>query len=591
MRAMIEPYLLPHRLSEAKVAFESTIVEKGNWKLVWENNRECYHCAGNHPELCKTFPEAPTVTGVQGADSDPEMLAHWAKCEAAACRAKFRIDPAGQYRATRAPLLRDAVSYTMTGKRAVRRTCPTAFRRPHRHAAALPLSDDLEPHPRRPCVLPRAADQRHGNAVTTKWLVHKDAVEGVDYDLDELTHVWTETNDQDRRIVEENAFGILSPAYEPGPYSELHEGGVIQFVEWYSASSVRALPKAAGRRCAASPESRAMKDKRMNAMTDLGLYRHLDQMAPWNDRLQVLEVIGVSDEAPDVKTFTFRSDNQTWFRYKPGQFVTLELPTADGPLMRTYTLSSSPSRPFSIAVTVKAQAGSIGTRWMFENLKPGVARQGLWAGGRLFAAQPPGGQISVHLGRLRRDADDVDAALAERLRAMDRCRLRQLRAAARRDHLPQGARTARQPHAGPVARLHDRGALEPRGLVGHMGRIDAIRLPLLAPDFREREIFCCGPDPFMRAVRGMLEASRLRHDEIPSGELCRACRGGNPGAVCRSPADDGTAVPVEAVTPIRFSLSDVDAECVAGQTVLQTARARACGYPPPASSACAAPAR
>jgi hypothetical protein len=65
----------------------------------------------------------------------------------------------------------------------------------------------------------------------------------------------------------------------------------------------------------------------MNAMTDLGLYRHLDQMAPWNDRLQVLEVIGVSDEAPDVKTFTFRSDNQTWFRYKPGQFVTLE--TAD----------------------------------------------------------------------------------------------------------------------------------------------------------------------------------------------------------------------------------------------------------------------
>lgn len=48
----------------------------------------------------------------------------------------------------------------------------------------------------------------------------------------------------------------------------------------------------------------------MNAMTDLGLYRHLDQMTPWNDRLQVLEVIGVSDEAPDVKTFTFRSDNQ-----------------------------------------------------------------------------------------------------------------------------------------------------------------------------------------------------------------------------------------------------------------------------------------
>jgi ferredoxin-NADP reductase len=45
------------------------------------------------------------------------------------------------------------------------------------------------------------------------------------------------------------------------------------------------------------------------------------------------------------------------------------------------------------------------------------------------------------------------------------------------------------------------------GWFGHMGRIDAIRLPLLAPDFREREVFCCGPDPFMRAVRGMLDAA------------------------------------------------------------------------------------
>ena len=62
----------------------------------------------------------------------------------------------------------------------------------------------------------------------------KDAVEGVDYDLEELTHVWNMTNDQDRSIVEENAFCIRSPAYEPGPYSVDHEGGVMQFVEWYS---------------------------------------------------------------------------------------------------------------------------------------------------------------------------------------------------------------------------------------------------------------------------------------------------------------------------------------------------------------------
>ncbi len=110
------------------------------------------------------------------------------------------------------------------------------------------------------------------------------------------------------------------------------------------------------------------------------------------------------------------------------------------------------------------------------------------------------------------------------------------------------------------------------GWYGHMGRIDAIRLPLLAPDFREREIFCCGPDPFMRAVRGMLEAAGFDmaryHQEsfaAPAVEEIPA-----PFAVL---ADGGTGVPAEAVTPIRFALSDVDAECVAGQTVLQTARA------------------
>ena len=116
------------------------------------------------------------------------------------------------------------------------------------------------------------------------------------------------------------------------------------------------------------------------------LHRTLDEMTPWNDRLHALEVIGITDEAPDVKTFTFRAEPASWFRYKPGQFVTLEIPVGDEPVMRTYTLSSSPSRPFSIAVTVKAQPGSIGTRWMFDNVRPGT----------LLKAYGPAGDFSLH---------------------------------------------------------------------------------------------------------------------------------------------------------------------------------------------------
>ena len=43
---LLETYLAPFDLRKSKVAYQTKIVEKGNWKLVWENNRECYHCKG-----------------------------------------------------------------------------------------------------------------------------------------------------------------------------------------------------------------------------------------------------------------------------------------------------------------------------------------------------------------------------------------------------------------------------------------------------------------------------------------------------------------------------------------------------------------
>jgi glycine betaine catabolism A len=70
--------------------------------------------------------------------------------------------------------------------------------------------------------------------LTTKWLVHRDAVAGVDYDVNELTRVWLATNDQDRHIVQENQIGMNAPLYQPGPYSEITENGVRQFADWYA---------------------------------------------------------------------------------------------------------------------------------------------------------------------------------------------------------------------------------------------------------------------------------------------------------------------------------------------------------------------
>jgi Rieske 2Fe-2S family protein len=55
----------------------------------------------------------------------------------------------------------------------------------------------------------------------------------VDYDLARLTEVWRATNDEDRRVCQENQRGVNSPIYAPAPYSTIHEAGTRQFIDWY----------------------------------------------------------------------------------------------------------------------------------------------------------------------------------------------------------------------------------------------------------------------------------------------------------------------------------------------------------------------
>lgn len=230
---LVKPYLAPHDLSNAKVAHESSIIESGNWKLVWENNRECYHCSGNHPSLCRTFPEDPTVSGVEG-EIPLQLQAHFERMEAQGFPSRFQMSDNMQYRITRMPLLEGAESYTMDGKIAVNKFLG---RIADKSAGTLlkfhyptTWNHFLADHSIVFRVTPIGPTETE---VTTKWLVNKDAVEGQDYDLKRLTEVWTATNDEDRRVVEDNQHGINSPAYESGPYSRTQESGVISFVDWY----------------------------------------------------------------------------------------------------------------------------------------------------------------------------------------------------------------------------------------------------------------------------------------------------------------------------------------------------------------------
>ncbi len=230
-----QTYTGPHKLDECRLAHETTIVEQANWKLVMENNRECYHCSGAHPSLCVSFDDNPNIAGDGSGVNDPAIEAHLKKCEAAGLPSRFRIAPTEQWRFVRVPLLGKAVSYTMDGGPSCERMVGDVS---FRDAGSLLffhypnswnhfLSDVVMLF----SMIPIGPQE---TAVTTKWFVHKNAVEGRGYDLDRLTTVWIHTNSEDRAVVEENQKGINSPAYEPGPYSPVQESGVRQFVDWYA---------------------------------------------------------------------------------------------------------------------------------------------------------------------------------------------------------------------------------------------------------------------------------------------------------------------------------------------------------------------
>lgn len=233
-RAAVTPYIAPHQPDRTKVAFTSTIIEEANWKLVIDNNRECYHCAGNHPELLVSLIEFAL----------PDDAAATATFKGLMDRSAEKWDRLGlphrpadggiEFRCIRLPFNEGTRSFTMDGAPACRKLLGDftegdlgsvrMFRVPNN------WNHFLADHIMHFRVLPLSADR---TAVRTTWLVHEDAVEGVDYDVEHLTQVWTATNDQDRLLAENNHRGIRSRAYQPGPFAP-SEFMLQNFSDWYA---------------------------------------------------------------------------------------------------------------------------------------------------------------------------------------------------------------------------------------------------------------------------------------------------------------------------------------------------------------------
>jgi glycine betaine catabolism A len=235
-RAALESRLGVYRLTDAKVALQSTMMERANWKLVMENARECYHCAASHPELKLAYPVSyGAAVGKNRLDYN-QRLAERVERLGLSTAEEF----GSWWHVERYPLNPGMESISMDGKPVVSRRLIELDEKeigglwwaiqPHSFCHA--LSDYAFMF----SVIPVGPQETR---VESKWLVHKDAVEGVDYTIESLTETWTKTNLQDRELAERNQRGVNGMGYLPGPYS-LDEDFVVRFGDWYRAMVVSA---------------------------------------------------------------------------------------------------------------------------------------------------------------------------------------------------------------------------------------------------------------------------------------------------------------------------------------------------------------
>lgn len=293
----------------------------------------------------------------------------------------------------------------------------------------------------------------------------------------------------------------------------------------------------------------------------------------WKDS-EALECVSIVPEVANTYSFSFKAPSGALFDYEPGQFLTLEIPVPGGPLYRTYTISSSPSRPRSITITAKAQADSIGTRWMIDNLAPGskikaIGPAGLFTNAEsqakkyLFISAGSGITPMMSMTACMWDeGQDMDVVFVNCAKRPSEIIFRQ-----RLEHM-----ASRTPGLDLKFVVEEADKYSP--WTGYEGQFNQLMLGLMAPDYLEREVYCCGPEPFMNAVREALAGLGFDMDNYNQESF------GAPVEEESDQPDMTEGLPDDAASAeVTFAVSGVTAKVAETDTVLAAARANGLNIP------------
>ncbi len=248
----------------------------------------------------------------------------------------------------------------------------------------------------------------------------------------------------------------------------------------------------------------------MNAPKETPLtsqYLHSVNTRVWSNGRHSVRCVKVIEETWDVKTFCFMSEQPVMYFFKPGQFVTLELEIDGEQVMRSYTISSSPSVPYSFSITVKRVFDGQVSNWLHDNLNDGDELAVHGPVGQFNSIDFPADKVlllsggvgitpMMSMARWFFDTNaEVDMSFVHSARTpRDIIYHREL------EHMCSRISNF-------SLHLICEQQLVGQAWSGYRGFLDQSKLDIIAPDFMQREVFCCGPALYMSAVKALLEAN------------------------------------------------------------------------------------
>jgi ferredoxin-NADP reductase/ferredoxin len=271
----------------------------------------------------------------------------------------------------------------------------------------------------------------------------------------------------------------------------------------------------------------------------------LGEIPVWDGSATDLLVTDVIRESHDVNTFRMVSEEPMLFRFLPGQFLGLTLEIDGQTVKRSYSISSSPSRPMALEMTVKRIPGGLVSNWLAENVRPGHRLKVKGPMGKFSCLLKPaekilmlgaGSGVTPLMSMLRWIVDTsspVDVVLLYSVRSPEDLVFgRELETiAARHENIR-------------VAVTVTNSRMSQYGWTGLSQRVDRSLLTAIVPDAAEREVFMCGPKPFADAMKAELAAVGL-----PDGKLHQESFGSGKGPGPKPMTPEPQAAPAAPVVP------------------------------------------